>query len=137
MKRMITAAILTAVMSVSTQAVAEGDRAARAQQQMEQTFAQLELTDEQIEQVKPVLQESMAAQQRIMSSYGIDPASGAGSAGKLRPRQAMSMRKELEAVRADTLGKLAQILSAEQLDEYQRIQEQRRAEMQERMREAR
>jgi hypothetical protein len=47
------------------------------------------------------------------------------------------MRQELETVRADTLDELEGILNDEQLDEFKRIQEERKAEMRERMRSAR
>ena len=55
MQRQVTAATLIALFAIGTQAKADDDRAAMAQEQMQQTFERLELTDEQIEQVKPCL----------------------------------------------------------------------------------
>ena len=48
-----------------------------------------------------------------------------------------AMRNEMEAVRKKTFAELEQILSAEQLEEFNLIREERRTEMRERMREAR
>lgn len=41
---------------------------------------------------------------------------------------------EIDAVREDTMGKLEQVLSDEHLEAFKLIQEERRAEMRERMR---
>jgi hypothetical protein len=115
----------------------DDERAAMAQEQMQSTFERLELTDEQIEQVKPVLQESASAQRAILSSYGMDPQSRQNSATKPGLRQMRAMRSEMDAVRETTLSELAPILSDEQLEEFKRIQKERQAEMKERMRAAR
>jgi Spy/CpxP family protein refolding chaperone len=136
MKLFLTVSALTIFLLIVSQ-VAADDNASQALDQIQQTIEQLDLSDEQIEQIKPVLQESMAAQQEIMSSYGIDIENREGPSGKLGPRKAMSMRKELDEVRADTLNELEDILSAEQLDEFKAIQDQRRAEMRDRIRGAR
>jgi hypothetical protein len=136
MKLFITVATLTILLSIVPQVSAD-DHTPQALDQIEQTIAQLGLTDEQIELVKPVLKESMAAQQKIMSTYGIDLEYREGPADKLGRRQARSMRKELDTVRTDTLDELENILSDQQLDEFKSIQEERRAEMREYIREAR
>jgi hypothetical protein len=47
------------------------------------------------------------------------------------------MRSEMEGVRKDTINELEPILSNEQLDEFKLIQQERRAEMKERMRASR
>jgi hypothetical protein len=80
MQRLTAAATLIVLFAIGTQAKADDDRAAMAQEQMQQTFEGLELTDEQIEQVKPVLEASVASMQEILLSYGMDPESRPGSA---------------------------------------------------------
>ena len=134
MQRLTAAATLIVLFAIGTQAKADDDRAAMAQEQMQQTFEGLELTDEQIEQVKPVLEASVASMQEILLSYGMDPESRQGSAEKPGLRKMRAMRKEMNAVRENTLGELEQILSDEQLEEFKNIQEERQAEMRERMR---
>jgi hypothetical protein len=137
MKPLTTAAIVFTLSLFNASVKADDERAAKAQEQMQQTFERLELTDEQIEQVKPVLQESASAQQEILASYGMDPQSRQNSASKPGLRQMRAMRSEMEGVRKDTINELEPILSNEQLDEFKLIQQERRAEMKERMRASR
>ena len=137
MNRVTTVVAFIVLLATGMQAVAEDNRTAEAKEKMQQTIERLELTDEQIEKVEPVLQESAAARQKILSSYGIDLESRQGSVGKPSPRKMMAMRKEMNAVGENMLGELKQILSDEQLEEFKRIQEERQAEMRERVREGR
>lgn len=137
MKQFTALAALIAMLAAGSPAIAEDDRAAQARDQMEQTIEQLELTDEQIERVKPILEDSWASQQAIMAKYGIDPESHAGSGKQLDMRQARAMRKELNEVQQDMNAELTTILSAEQLEKFEVIQQERRDQMRERMRSSR
>jgi len=130
---LITATFITLVFA-SPLTLAENDRAAQFEQRMEETKARLDLSEEQVDQVAPLLEESIKAQRRILSNYGIEPERRSGPKGKLGLRQARSMRQELEAVRAGTLDELEGVLNDEQLDEFKRMQEKRKAEMRERIR---
>ena len=136
MKKTLTAATLIALFAVGAEAAADDDPAAKAKAQMQETFERLELTDEQIQQVEPVLRASAEARQEILAEYGMDPASRQSSGARPGPRKMRAMRKEMDAVNEDTLGQLEQVLSDEQIAEFNRIQEERRAEMRERMRSA-
>ena len=127
-----TAALLTLMLSPLAHAADE--QRPDPEQRIEQMATRLDLTDEQIDQVTPVLQDSMERQRSILSSYGIDLDSPDAQPGKLGMRKARAMRKELDAVRTDTLDELELILSDEQLAEFERIQEERRTEMRERIR---
>jgi len=133
MTRIATAATLIALICVCTPAVADNGRVAKLQHHIAATIERLGLTDEQTEQVRPVLEESMQARQAILSNYGIGFEGGDRPAGKLKPREIMSMRREMKAVRADTQNKLEPILSDEQFAEYKLMQDERRAEMRERI----
>lgn len=137
MRRAAASITLIVLLATGMQAVAEDDRTEKAKEQIQQTIERLELTDEQAEQVKPVLEESAAAGQEILSSYGMDPESRQDSAGKPGIRKMRAMRNEMNALRENTLGELEQVLSDEQLEDFKRIQEERQAEMRERMREGR
>ena len=100
---------------------------------LEQTTARLALSDKQKAALAPVLENSMSAQRDILASYGIDIEKGERPAQGLGIRNAMAMKRELDAVRADTLKTVSGILSAEQFEEFKRIQAERRAEMRERI----
>ncbi len=134
MKQVTTVVTLIALLAGGTHAKADDDRAAMAQEQMRQTFERLELTEEQIEQVEPVLRESAAARHEILSKYGMDPESRQSSEGKPGMREMRTMRKEMEAVRKNVLDQLEPILSEEQFQEFKLMQDERRAEMRERIR---
>lgn len=105
-----------------------------AELRLEQTMTRLELSDEQKDALAPVLENSRSAQQEILASYGIDVENGERPAQRLGIRKAMAMKRELDAVRADTLNTVSGILSADQLEEFKRIQTERQAEIQERIR---
>lgn len=127
--------IATAIATLASPlALADDDRAAMLEQRMEEAKARLELSDEQVDQVAPVLERSAAAQQDILSRYGVDLDSSGAPASGLGFRQLRAMRSELDSVRAGTLEDLQSILTAEQLGEYKRIQEERQAAMRDRIR---
>ena len=134
MNRLLTAAFLTALALVTPPSLAKEDRAAQVEQRIEEARTRLDLTDEQLDRMAPVLEESMEARRRILSSYGIDLEDRSGPDKRIGLRQARAMRKELDVVQADTLEALAGILNDEQMDEFTRMQEERKAEMRERIR---
>ncbi len=134
MHRIITTAATAVLMSFSLLVFAQDDQAAQLEQQIEQLRTRLNLNDEQVAAISPVLKDSIREQRRILSTYGVNLESRDEAAGRLGIRQARSMRNELQVVREETLGALQPILDKEQLEEFQRIQEERRAEMRERIR---
>ena len=80
-----------------------------------ETKARLDLTDEQVEQVTPILQSSFESRRAILLKYGIDIESRKPPAQKLGFRKARTLGKELDNVRASTLRELDDILTEEQL----------------------
>ena len=134
MNRIITTSATVLFMTFSLLAFAQDDRTAQFEQRMEEARTRLDLSDEQVEAFSPVLKDSITEQRRILSNYGVNLDDRSDTAGRLGIRQARAMRKELEEVRADTQSALKPILNDEQLDEFQRMQEERRAEMRERIR---
>jgi hypothetical protein len=113
---------------------AQDAQAAAIDQRMEEARGRLNLSDAQVEALAPVLERTMASQQSILSKYGVDLESGRDVMQQLGPRNAMAMKKELDAVRADMLDAVDDILADDQFEEFQRIQNERQAEMRKRMR---
>ena len=113
---------------------AQDEQAAAIEQRMEEARGRLNLSDAQVEALAPVLERSMASQQSILSKYRVDLESGRDVMQQLGPRNAMAMKKELDAVRADMLEAVDDILADDQFEEFQRIQNERQAEMRKRMR---
>ena len=137
MRGILTTALLVSLMLVNQQGFADDDRAAQFEQRMEQTRERLQLTDEQAEQMAPILEESMVARRNILSKYGIDLERRSARSQRLGLSKAGALKQELEVVREDTLEAVDDILTEEQLEEFKRMQEEQRAEMRERMRSAR
>jgi hypothetical protein len=102
-----------------------------------ETKARLDLTDEQVEQVTPILQSSFESRRAILLEYGIDIESRKPPAQKLGFRKARTLGKELDNVRASTLRELDDILTEEQLSEYVAMQNERKNRMRERLRASR
>lgn len=104
------------------------------EQRIGEMVERLELSDVQIEQIKPVLEAGMEQQQALLENYGIDLSDeGSGSPG-LGIRRARAIRKEMTTLREGTRNSMQQILTQQQMDEFLKMQEERAAEMRERIR---
>jgi Spy/CpxP family protein refolding chaperone len=113
---------------------ADSDRKVHFEERLAEAKDRLDLSDEQLEQVKPVMQEAAEAQRSILARYGIDLEAEGGPGNALGMREARKLRQDLSKVRAETLEKLDGILTDEQLDEFKKMQEERRQEMKKRIR---
>ena len=110
----------------------EEDRAAQLEERIAETKERLNLTDEQIEQLTPVLKSGFEAQMAVLEKHGIDLENrDSGNQKKLGFREARRLRNELDVVRESTLLQVEGILSAEQFSEYKKIQDERKKRMRE------
>ena len=107
---------------------------AKAAQRMEETKQRLALTDEQVEQVKPVMESAAQQQKEILAKYGVNLDDPNGQRPRLGMMQARQMRSEIQKVNKDMLAQLDGVLTEEQLKELKKIQDERRAEMKQRIR---
>ena len=108
------------------------DRAAQIEERIVEAKERLDLNDEQIEQLTPVLKSGFEAQMAVLKKYGIDLENRAsGNQGKLRFREARKLRKDMDVVRESTLGQVEGILTEEQFSEYKKIQDERKKQMRE------
>ena len=113
---------------------AEEDRAAQFEEQLAETKARLNLSDEQIEQLTPILRSGFEAQMAVLKENGIDLQNeDPGSREKLGFRDARKLRKDMKAVRANTSDEVEKILSDEQFAEYKEIQDERQKKMREKI----
>lgn len=111
------------------------EQIAQLEQRIADTQARLNLSEQQKEQVRPILKTGAQARRQVLEKHGIDlSAAGAGNQGRMGFREMRSLRSDMEAVREETNRELATVLSDEQFAEWQAIQEERRAEFRERMR---
>ena len=139
MKHQWIAALWMALAIAALPAVqAEEDRAAQFEEQLAETKARLNLSDEQIEQLTPILRSGFEAQMAVLKENGIDLQNeDPGSREKLGFRDARKLRKDMKAVRANTSDEVEKILSDEQFAEYKEIQDERQKKMREMIKERR
>ena len=126
------AALLVFALAASASHAAE-NRAAQIEHRVQAAKDRLQLTDEQVERITPVLEESLDAQRRILSRYGIDPDAPSAQRERLGLRKAQAMKRDFEAARAATLASVGDILTRTQVDEFKRIQQERANEMRSRI----
>jgi hypothetical protein len=129
------AAVLGMMVVLGIQPVwADSDREARVEERLAEAKVRLDLNEEQLEQVKPIMQAAIEAQRSILARYGIDLEAEGGPETRLGRREARKLRKDLAEVRTRTLEQLDDILTDEQLDEFRKMQEERRQGMKKRIR---
>ena len=137
MKPILAAVSLMTLVFVSPLSTASEDRAAELKGRMQEAQARLNLSDAQIDQMAPIMERAMRAQKDIMARYGMDPEDRNGSGSRPGLREMRAMKQEMAVVRSDTRAALEPILSDAQMAEFQRMQEERAAQMSERMRSSR
>ena len=132
----VTMTALTASLTTSLAQQADSDRVAEFEARIEQTKQRLNLTDEQIAQIEPILASSFEATALVLENHGIDLNPGAPRDQRERPsfRTMRAIGKDMQAVREETAAEMAEVLTDEQMEEYRKIQEERRVELRERIR---
>ena len=133
MKPILAAVSLMTLVLASPLSTASEDRAAELKGRMQEAQARMNLSDAQIDQMAPIMERAMQAQKDIMARYGMDPENRNGSGRRPGLREMRAMKQELAVVRSDTNAALEPILSDAQMAEFQRMQEERKAQMRERM----
>ena len=138
MKQLLGAAIAVLVISTSPAiAQTETDQVSQFEQRIAETKTRLNLSDEQIEDIKPILKTSFEAKAAVLNEYGIDLENGTGSGEKLGFRKARKLGKEMNAINENTVDELQNILTPEQLSEYKELQEERRSELRAKIKDSR
>jgi hypothetical protein len=134
MNRLPTIAALFCLVLSSPLCHANDTRAAELEQYVLDARDRLQLTDDQIGRIAPVLGESLDRQRGILAQYGIGPDSSSETGRRIRLRDARAMKKELDEVRSATLASVGDILTAEQLEEFILMQAERTDEVRSRVR---
>ena len=104
------------------------------QAQLQQTKQRLNLTDEQVAEMRPILKTSLEETKEVLDKHGIDLSIPKEQRARPAFREMRKIGKDLKVVRESTTAKLAEVLSEEQLDTYKEIQDERRKQMREQIR---
>lgn len=128
-------AVLCACNLLTVQAAwASPDANTTREQRIAEVQARLNLTNEQLAQIRPVLQDAAEAQRAVLQKYGIDLEAEAGSRRKVGMREGRKLRGDLQKVQADTQRRLEGILTQQQLKEFEKIQRERAEDLRKRIR---
>ena len=100
----------------------------RFRAQMAETEERLQLTDEQKETVRPILEEAYGQRQAVLKKHGVDLES-TEKADRPGRRTLRRMRNDLQEVNKETQRELEEVLTSEQIKQWEALQEERRAEM--------
>ena len=109
---------------------------AKAEERLEQVIENLELTDEQVEALRPIFQSSFERQAAELEQYGIDLSDGE-QGDKLSRGERRKLRGDLKDERERTDDAIAEVLTDDQFDACKEMAEERRDEMRERLKDRR
>ena len=113
----------------------EEDRIAQLEERIVETRKRMNLSDEQVEQITPLMEAHIESIATALDKHGINFQDRSGERKRLNFREMRALRKDLDAVRADTADKLSAILDESQIKEYKKIQAERKVALRERIRE--
>jgi len=119
------AAVLTLSVSLVIPAFPAQDKSAprnpeQLRERLEELKSRLELTPEQVEQIRPVLREELQKLKAVRDKYNEQDRNR---------RTRLQMARELRGLRDATDNKLKKILSKKQMEELKKIRQQRREQV--------
>lgn len=121
--------VLLATLFFACTAWADGPDRSQFEAGIQETRARLGLTEEQQARLRPILEDHFAAQMTILDQYG--PGVGTRDDDQQPDFQKMrALRNELDANKTKTAQRLSGVLSGEQLAEFEKIQAERRQQLQ-------
>lgn len=127
--------VAVAVLATSaTQALAQDisdERLGDFEERIEELQTRLGLTDEQLEEMRPVIAKNFEKTLQAFDEAGLEQ--GGGGASSLGRRDRIRLGRQIRDIQEETDKKIRDILTDEQMDEYEEIQEERREELRARM----
>ena len=129
------AMVAVAVLATSaTQALAQDisdERLGDFEERIEELQTRLGLTDEQLKEICPVIAKNFEKTLQAFDEAGLEQ--GGGGASSLGRRDRIRLGRQIRDIQEETVKKMRDILTDEQMDEYEEIQEERREELRARM----
>lgn len=136
MRRVISILAVMLAVTATAETATRSDIAEGLAARAEAVQQRLNLTEQQKTQMESILEQSAARQQEVLKQYGIEPGQGKARQ-KLGLRKARQLGKDMAAVRKETRDEASKVLTPEQLAEFDKIQEERKAERRGKLRERR
>ncbi len=113
---------------------ADPDRLAELETRIAEARQRLDLGDEQVEQIRPVFAAGAQSMAAALERHGIDLSLPPEQRERPGFRKLRAIGKDLRTVREETTEAIAAILNESQMAEYREMQEERSAEMRDRIR---
>ena len=99
--------------------------------------SRLNLTEEQVQQFKPIFVDNFEKRRNLMNKYGINidnqKTTNNKGIGVMGIRQLRSLKKEIDKINKNAEKQLANILTKEQMNIYKLFQEEQRDEIKEQL----
>ena len=99
--------------------------------------SRLNLTEEQVQQFKPIFVDNFEKRMNLMNKYGINidnqKTTNNNGMGVMGIRQLRSLKKEIDKINKNAEKQLSNIFTKEQMNIYKLFQEEQRDEMKERL----
>lgn len=99
--------------------------------------SRLNLTEEQVQQFKPIFVDNFEKRRNLMNKYGINidnqKTTNNKGMGVMGIRQLRSLKKEIDKINKNAEKQLANIFTKEQMNIYKLFQEEQRDEMKEQL----
>ena len=99
--------------------------------------SRLNLTEEQVQQFKPIFVDNFEKRRNLMNKYGINidnqKTTNNNGMGVMGIRQLRSLKKEIDKINKNAEKQLSNIFTKEQMNIYKLFQEEQRDEMKERL----
>ena len=122
-----------ALFGISTALAADREEIeAKAQEKLEQVIEELELTDEQVAAMRPILEASFERQAAVLEEHGVS-LEDRSREDRLSRRERRALRSDLKDEREETMEALSEVLNDEQLEAYRDMAEERQDEMRSRL----
>ena len=106
---------------------------AELEARLDEARTRLELSPEQEEAIRPILAESAFDRGEVLNRYGITADNIGARDERLSFREMRQLRSDMDVVRANTRSELGTVLSPEQMQTWDELAEEARAEMRERI----
>lgn len=120
---------ITVVAAAEEAAVPAESVETQIKERVEAAKERLGLTDAQLDQIRPIIAASIEGQREVFAKYGI---AGQGDVSGLSFREKRKLRNDVKALRKSTSEQLAEVLSDEQMRQYEALAEERRSALRER-----
>ena len=99
--------------------------------------SRLNLTEEQVQQFKPIFVDNFEKRRNLMNKYGINidnqKTTNNNGMGVMGIRQLRSLKKEIDKINKNAEKQLSNIFTKEQMNIYKLFQEEQRDEMKDRL----